>query len=52
MKTLIFVLTFIGFYALADYLGGLMPAWVGYAFLIGIIAALIALMVKLLGRVK
>lgn len=52
MKTLIFVLTFIGFYGLADYLGGLMPAWVGYAFLMGVIVALVALMVKLLKGIK
>lgn len=55
MGALRFFLAFIGFlalYAAADYLGGLIPAWVGYAALLTVIAVLIAVLVKLFKEIK
>jgi len=50
-KTVLGILAFFALYALADFLGGLMPEWVGYAILAGAVIACIAGIVKL-GKVN
>lgn len=47
MRTLLAIIVFFGLYAAADYLGGHMPAWVGYSFLIGAIIGLIWAIAKI-----
>lgn len=54
MRTINFFLGFIGLLALiplADFVGGLIPEWVGYAFLISVIAGLVTIIAKL-GKVN
>lgn len=51
MTALRFIFAFTAFlavYGLADWAGSHMPEWMGYAILLGSVAGLIVLMVKLL----
>jgi fatty acid desaturase len=51
MRTLLGIIAFFALYAAADFVGSHIPEWVGYAFLISIIVACIAGLIKL-GKVS